>query len=198
MIKGTWLEPLAWWAYSAVAVTAVLGVTYVTVQQSYRTGLDDPQIQMAEDGAYKIYSGGVPADVVPRGIAPVDISQSLSPWIAVYDENGTVLESSGQLDNAPPQLPKGIFTDLAKQSATGVEPLRFTWQPRVGVRQAVVLEPTTLGGGMYVVAGRNMREVEQRIAREGEMVFAGWLITLVALLVAVYLYQWLLLRTYKK
>ena len=38
---------------------------------------------------------------------------------------------------------------------------RFSWQPRPGVRQAVVL--VRAGNGQYVASGRSMREVEDRI-----------------------------------
>ena len=46
----------------------------------------------------------------------------------------------------------------------------------------------------FVAAGRNMREVEQRIEHEGEIVFVLWAFTLGCLFVAVYLYRCLLQR----
>jgi hypothetical protein len=197
MIKGTWAEPLVWWAYTAVAVTCVLGITYAAVQQVYRTDLDDPQIQMAEDGALTIAKGGVPADVVPHGTALEDMQASLAPWVAVFDQNGTPLESSATLNNAPPQLPKGVF-DISTWSKApmflqnGMQETRFSWQPQPDVRQAVVL--VKVQNGMYVASGRNMRDVEQRIEHEGELIFAGWVVTLGALLLASYIGWWLLTK----
>ena len=157
--------------------------------------MNDPQIQMAEDGALVLAHGGVPADVVPHG-ATFDAEASLAPWIAVFDQNGTPLESSASVGTAPLQLPKGLFdtsTWLKGKMYTqnGMRETRVTWQPNPETRQAVVLVQTT--DGRFVAAGRNMREVEQRIEHEGEIIFAGWLVTLAALLVASFI-GWQLLK----
>lgn len=109
MIRGTLLEPLAWFAFAAIAVTGVGGAAYVLVQQVYRTDLDDPQIQIVEDAATRLNAGAVPADIVAHGTPLVDIRNSLAPWVAVYDAIGHALEASGQLDNASPKLPPGVF-----------------------------------------------------------------------------------------
>lgn len=196
MLKGTFWESLTWWAYAALAVTCVLGIAYVVVQQNYRTGLDDPQIQMAEDGALVLAHGGVPADVVPHGTT-FDAEASLAPWIAVFDQNGIPLESTASIGSEALQLPKGLFdtsTWLKGKMYTqnGMRETRITWQPNSDTRQAVVLVQTT--DGHFVAAGRNMREVEQRIEHEGEIIFAGWLVTLAALLTASFIVWWLLKR----
>jgi len=201
MLKGTWLEPLVWWALLAGFATALLLVAYAIVQQDYRESLNDPQIQMAEDAAARLEAGAVPADIVPHGTPLISVRDSLAPWLAVYDANGQVLESSGELDGAPPRLPAGVFDPAAwhaliighhlNNSPVGQD--RFTWQPEPGVRQAVVLVAT--GDQKYfVAAGRNMREVEQRIEHEGELVFAGWLATLAALFAGCYVARFLLRR----
>ena len=54
IIKGTLLEPLAWWCYSTIAVTGLCGLLFVATQQNFRQTLNDPQIQMAEDAAHAI------------------------------------------------------------------------------------------------------------------------------------------------
>jgi len=200
MIKGTLLEPLAWFAYSAVAVTGVCAMAYVIVQQDYRESLNDPQIQMAEDAATTLSSGGVPAEIVPHGTPLTNLRDSLAPWIAVYDQNGLALEASGQLDNAPPKLPAGIFdTATWLKHPNGLffnqSPVlqnRFSWQPEAGMRQAVVIAQTP-DKKYFVVAGRNMREVEQRIEHEGEIVFVAWLFTLGCLFAASFI-GWFLLK----
>lgn len=198
MLKGTWLEPLVWWAFAAVPVTLVLLVGYAVVQQNYREGLNDPQIQMAEDAALALKSGAQIDQVVPT--AKVNVAESLSPWLAVYNAQGVPLLASGQLDGAAPQPPQGIFDSsswVKHQNGTfydqgPVLETRVTWQPGSGVRQAIVV--VKLSGPVYgfVIAGRNMREVEQRIEHEGEIVFAGWLATLIAMLAASYVAWWLL------
>lgn len=198
MIKGTFWKPLAWWAYSAVAVTGMLVVAYALVQQDYRTSLDDPQIQMAEDGALALAHGGEPADVVPHS-ALFDAEASLSPWIAVFDKNGTPLESSATMGAEALQLPKGLFDTSTWSKApmfvqNGMRESRFTWQPNAATRQAVVLVQTT--DGRFVASGRNMRDVEQRIEHEGEMAFVGWVVILAGLFVASFI-TWRLLTNKK-
>ena len=38
-----WFRVIRIWLPIAVAVTGLVGLTYVAVQQNYRNGLDDPQ-----------------------------------------------------------------------------------------------------------------------------------------------------------
>ncbi len=179
-------RPVLLFVFGALVVTACLFGTYVSVQQVYRTGLDDPQIQLAEDGALVLQKGGVPADVVSRNTPLFEMSQSLAPWVAVYDNKGLTLESSATLNNAPPKLPLGLFDETGWSKApmylqNNMRETRFTWQPEAGVRQAVVL--VKVSDTRFVASGRNMRDVEQRIEHLGEMLFLGWIVTLVALLV---------------
>ncbi len=203
MIKGTLLEPIAWFVFAAIAVTGVAALAYVVGQQGYRESLNDPQIQMAEDAAAMLEKGALPAEVVPHGTPIEDISQSLAPWIVVYDSNGQGLENTGQLNNAPPKLPEGVFdTSTWLKHPNGlffnqspVMQTRFTWQPQAGVRQAVVLTQTK-DKKYFVAAGRNMREVEQRIEHEGEIVFVAWLFTLGCLFIASFI-GWKLLKPNK-
>jgi hypothetical protein len=182
-------------------VTLVCVLFYAVSQQVYRQDLNDPQIQMAEDAAARLGQGAVSAEIVPHGTPLVDLGNSLAPWIAVYDSNGQILEASGQLDNAPPALPKGVFDTsqwLAHPNGlyynqSPIAQNRFTWQPQPDVRQAVVLTQTK-DKKYFVASGRNMREVEQRIEHEGEVVGVGWLGTLGAVLVVELAYAFFVRR----
>ena len=167
------------WLPLAVAITGICLLIYATVQQNYRESLNDPQIQMAQDGAARLASGGVPADLVQRGVTPVDAASSLAPWIAVYDASGTPLESSAVLDGKPPMPPQGIF-ELAKAQGNNLP--HNTWQPESGVRIALVVVPVTSGhsAGYFVAAGRNMSEVENREGQLSTFVGLAWLVLLVA------------------
>jgi len=190
------------WLPLAGASTGILLVAYAGIQQNYRQSLNDPQIQMAEDAAFEL-SAGVPATtIVP--IPQLDVSnttgrltplldKSLVPWIAIYDEAGKPITTSAILDDAMPQPPLGVFQDtknglpliVGHHLTTGYPPNenRVTWQPEPGVRQALIVVwiPETK---QFVVAGRNMREVEERIGKLGEMFFLGWLVLMAATLFA--------------
>ncbi len=180
------------WIPIGVAVTGLSLLSYTLVQQNYRQTLNDPQVQMAEDAAVSLDKEYTPAAVVPRANV-VDLRESLAPWIAVYDSAGKPLESSGVFDGAPPQPPQGIFDDLAsgkvhgagskryfkeqQMAATGEN--RLSWQPMPDVRQAIVVVQLADNKG-FVVAGRNMREVEGRISQAGTFTLLAWLTILAA------------------
>lgn len=195
MVKGTWLEPILWWLYSALIITGLCIGIYSVGQQVYRQSMDDPQIAMAEDAASGLNAGRVPADVVPH--APlVDIGTSLDPWVAVLDSNGKPLASSATIGTEPLTLPPGLFDETtwnpAKIHASpwGDE-TRVTWQPNPDIRQAVIL--VHLKDGRFVAAGRSMRLTEERIIQLGEAVLLGWMLILGATLLASFV-GWGLLR----
>lgn len=159
---------------SAVLATALCGLVYLTVQQDLRIGANDPQQQLAEDAAARLDAGASPASVV--GPTTVDIAASLAPFIVVYDVNGTVLATDGQLDGAPPKIPLGVL-DSARETGRDA----VTWQPREGIRQATVTVPWSGGA---VMAGRSLRLVEEREDTFLLLVGAAWVATLVALAAA--------------
>lgn len=179
------------WLPVGVGVTAICAIVLVAVQQNYRQSLNDPQVQMAEDAAAAITSGKELDQVVPTNI--VDIETSLSPWLAVYTQSGVPLLSSGKLNGEVPQLPSGVFdTDTWHRYAEDGLALpipanedRVTWQPSAGVRQALVIvhydSPNGIG---FVVAGRNMREVENREGVLVELMALGWAATIIATFLA--------------
>jgi len=172
---GLWLPIFA-------ATSGLFLFAYWALQQEYRVSLNDPQIQMAEDAAAKLAASAVPAEIVPHGTPFIEMSTSLSPWITIYDASGTPLESTATLDGLPPHLPPGVFdtstwkhgyAEYGVPLTTPANEDRFSWQPRTGVRQAVVL--IAVGNGEFVASGRNMQEVENRISTltEGAAILWG-------------------------
>lgn len=162
----------------AVVITLLSGLLYASVQQVLRMNANDPQIQMAEDVASALTRGQPLDSVVPT--SKVDIAQSLAPYIVVYDDSGRAIASSGFLHDQIPSLPSGVF-DYVRQHGED----RITWQPEPGVRSATVV--TSYGGSRpgFVLAGRSLREVENRVDQFGLLIGLGWLGTLFAALVAV-------------
>jgi len=163
------------WLPFAVVISAFCLLAYATVQQALRQGLNDPQIQMAEDAAFALNNGAT-IDSVIAG-ARVEMSRSLAPFIDVYDMNGDPIAGSGQLDGQLPGYPKGAL-DGAKQQGED----RVTWQPNANVRIASVAVPYNNG---FVVAGRNMREVEQRESQTELLAGVTWILALIVTLVAI-------------
>jgi hypothetical protein len=162
---GTNLLPRAflYWLPLAFSFTLLAGLVYVTVQQNFRQDANDPQIQMAEDAAMQSQDGAQAQTVV--GTGKVDMARSLTPFLIVYDATGQLLASSAQLNGAVPALPPGVL-DSARASGED----RLTWQPQEGVRVAAVVTP--FGGSRpgFVLAGRSLREVEERESRLTQLV----------------------------
>ena len=175
-----WLRVLRVWLPIAVAITAMSGLTYLAVQQSYRNGLDDPQVQLATDGGAGLDAGAAAASLLNS--PTVDVTNSLAPFVAVCGADDALLASGATIDGAQPKPPVGV---LATARLAGRD--RVTWQPRPGVRIASV--SVAAKDGRVVLAGRNMREVEARIADLTKIVALAWLAALIGLLVTVALVE---------
>ena len=87
------------------------------------------------------------------GSSKVDVGP-IAPFVVIFDLSGKVVATDGQLDGHSPVPPSGVL-----ESARLNPPNAVTWQPRDGVRIASVSLPW---GGGTVLAGRSLREVEQR------------------------------------
>ena len=155
------------WVPLAAAVTGLCLLVEVTVQQSYRSALNDPQIQLAEDAAALAANGIDPHSLVPP--EPINIARSLAPYLVIYDDAAQPIAASGLLSGVPPQPPPGVF---AAARARGEN--RVSWQPRADVRSAVVVRHFSGEASGFVLAGRNMREVEARETNLRRIVLLGW------------------------
>ncbi len=155
-----------WRFVLGVAILKVIFLTgYVLVQQSQRSAANDPQIALAEDTAMAINAGNTPT----LAAGSIDIKNSLSPFVIIYDQNRQVVTSSGSLDGTAPTPPVGVF---AYANAHGED--RVTWQPQTGVRIASVIKPTDSG---FVLAGRSLHEVEQRETVMFQLAAAGFILS---------------------
>lgn len=165
------LNILKIWIPLAIVATLLCGLVYLAVQQDIRIGANDPQIQIAEDVARQLSTGQNPLDFIPP--IKVDISQSLANYIVIFDSKGKVIGSSAQLDGKDPVIPQGVFTSTKNLGET-----RFTWQPKAGVRSAVVVDYYKGLNSGYVLVGRSLKEIEKREDNLGLIVFIAWLVTL--------------------
>ena len=179
---------VASWLPLALAITGLCLLTYFAGQQSFRSSLNDPQIQIAEDAADALSNGVSPAQIVPREPL-INANKSLRTFIAIYDQNGTPLEASATINGKPPRPPSGVFENAAWWSHG------HTWQPSPDVRIATVIIPYTFGNTKgYVLAGRNMREIESRIIDFGFKVLVAWGVIILSTLVLQLMITFLKLR----
>jgi hypothetical protein len=150
-------------------LTVVFLLIYAAVQQTYRSPANDPQIQIGEDICQqlkegKIFDKGLPADTL-------DIAKSLGVFITLYDANQRAIKSSGFLDGHPPQPPPGVF-DFARNHGEN----RVSWQPRPGLRMALVVIALQSPKFGFVAVGRSLREVELRESNLVHMVVICWIL----------------------
>ena len=175
------------WLPLALVIVAMSGLVYIEAQQGYRMNANDPQVQLAEDGAAVLAQGAAPESIAPP--AKIDVSTSLAPFVMVFDDAGKTLASSGMLNGQDPALPQGVL-DYAR--AHGED--RVTWTPVPGVRVAAVVVKAVGPTAGFVLAGRALREVESRIDQSTLRVGAAMLATLFASLVLVALVELLFHR----
>ena len=150
-------------------VTVLCGLIYVTVQQAHRAGANDPQLQIALDLKNAIETNQSAGKWMPGD--SMEISNSLSVFKTLYDKNGEPLQSTGFLQGQPPRLPKGVF-DFTMKHKEDV----LTWQPRDGVRLAMVIESVNSPSIGFVALGRSLKEVEKRESTLVTMVVVAWLV----------------------
>src|SRR5438105_2570255 len=106
--------PRTIFAIPFIASVIVFGTIYVIAQQSIRMAANDPQIEYAEETA-TILADGIKPSLVDLG-PDIDIAQSVSPFVTVYDQSGAVLNTSGYLAGSALKIPAGVF---AHASASG-------------------------------------------------------------------------------
>jgi hypothetical protein len=153
---------------------------YAIPQQVLRQGLNDPQIEMATNLTAILDKYGVTNGLQQKALlasgqgANVDMARSLSPFLIVYNDAGQPVGSTAQLDGKTPVPPEGIFNFVRQH---GEE--RVSWQPVLGnahgVRIAAVIERVNGAQPGFVLAGRNMREVEAREGQMAQMAGFAWL-----------------------
>jgi len=154
-------------AVAAIIVTALTGLIYVSVQQVYRIGANDPQIQMARDMAYAADRGKPTAEIA--NIDTVDLEQSLGTFMQLYDAKNNLIQSSGYIGGKAPAVPAGVLEGAARSGESAV-----TWQPTPNVRLASVIVRKNDGG--YVLVGKSLWEVEKRESNLLTMAFLCWLV----------------------
>jgi hypothetical protein len=166
-----------WWLLMAVPITALCIGMYAVGQQVFRQSINDVPVQMAEDIA-----AGAP---VPGGA--INIAQSLSPFVIIYDKNGIPVGGNGYLNGTLPAPPASVFQSVSFW-AHG-----HSWQPSYNpeVRVDAAIVPTATG---FVLAGRNMSEMDLNIEHLGELMLTGWLATLAATFIWSFIVWWVLKR----
>jgi hypothetical protein len=183
-LRKTLVATLVQWIPMAALIVPLTGMIYVATQQSYRSGANDPQIQMATDAVNALTRGASPQDLVTTN--KIDIAESLAPYLAIYDTSHQLVATSATLRGGPLAPPSGVF-DTAQTNGMNV----LTWQPEAGVRSAIVVISYPSG---FVLAGRSLQSVEERETSLEQLLFIGGLATLALPFAAIFLTRLALVR----
>jgi hypothetical protein len=167
------------WVALAATMLLMCGIIYITVQQSYRQGANDPQFQIAEDAVNAIALGVNPESLVSD--PPKEISSSLSPYLIIYGPGEKPVASGAVLNGNVPTMPSGVLK-YVKEHGEDV----ITWKPREGIRHALVIQKTKGEPIYFVVAGRSLKKTEERIALLGRQIELGWLFSVVILFLVLF------------
>jgi hypothetical protein len=157
-----------------IVITIVFGTIYVIGQQSLRIGANSPQIQIAEDAAVALNNGTNPVSFANN---KVDMGESLSPFIIIYDKSGKVVSGDGYLNNKIPSVPFGVL-----QNSVGKDYSFVTWQPQSNVRIASV---SVSAENYFVFSGRSLKEVEKQEQSQLQFAEFGWALSVIVVIFGV-------------
>lgn len=145
------------------------GVVYGVGQQGLRRGANWPQWQMVQAIKKELERGNKPTEI--ETLKKVRIENDLEPYIIIVDKQDEVVANTGWLDGEKPKIPQGVLINATIKGINVV-----TWQPRKGVRSAIVVAPYSNG---WVVAGRSLTEVEKQEDSWLKIVAGLWLVSVV-------------------
>jgi hypothetical protein len=154
-----------------VVISLICAMLYLTVQQCYRMGANDPQLQISSNICDRL-SRGQPAGNLFNGDS-LDIARTQSTFGVLFDPSGQPIQSTGLLNGKMPHLPSGVFAFTKDKGED-----RISWQPERGVRIAMVIQQVSAPGIGFVGIGRSLKDVEERIQNLGWMVLICWLISI--------------------
>ena len=166
-LKGSFKK----WLPLGFSITAIFLFGYVALEQSMRMSANDTQAEIArnveqsltEGTPYKLFSS----------THPVVIGESLTPYVVLYDMDRKPLSGNGMLGGNYPAPPKGTFDYLLTHHED-----RFTWEPRPGMREAVVALFHDGKNPAYIIVGKSLLEVDKHIDQLSRLTLVLWLGTI--------------------
>lgn len=138
------------------------------VQQSARLSADDEPLAAAKIAKQQIFSGQSIEDIIPQ--QETDLRDNAGVFLIITDNNQKVLGSSAVLDDEAPLPPRGVFVHTRENGRDS-----FTWEPKTGVRYATQMLKFDQNGGGYIIAGKSLKSVEDRVSKYNLIAFLAWL-----------------------
>lgn len=170
-LHNAMLLSLRAWLPLAVIITAVFLGIYFSSQYIVRSLAVEEQVKISADVMRYLNEGGNPMAL--NANAPVDIEKTLSPYIVFYTLDILPMTSSVTLDGERPILPFGVYAQVKERGEH-----RLTWQPKRGLRQAIVLNHLEGPTPGYLLVGKSLKESERTICGLWYILSVMWAITM--------------------
>ena len=182
-MKKVFCKVLEIWLPMAIITIILSGLAYVLVQQSYRNLANDPQIQVAQDISQAINAGQATPDQIAPAQGSTDLAKSMATFVIIYGDDGKAIGSTAILDGKTPEIPKSAL-DASK--AKGIS--KITWEPKKGIREAMVIAPFGGQKSGFVAVGRSLAEMEARIKQAMCLSAIGCLAAFILSFLVIFLY----------
>jgi hypothetical protein len=170
--QAPWSPPKGTWIAFALIATIVCATIWLGRGLSLRNGADREPERLAQAAQSRLAAGTEPPAVLP---APVDMASSSAPFVMVFDRNGRLLASSGELNGQVPQLPAGVLDWVLRHGED-----RITWQPAPSLREATVILPYGGRHPGFVLVAQSLGGVSNQQLELSRKVLYVWLGVLLA------------------
>jgi hypothetical protein len=158
-----------------VAITGICGLIYFTGQQIYRQSANDPQVDLSENYASRLGAGAPFTSIVPLVTVDLEKDDNLYPFVMTFDINEKNIGSTARLNGQSPSIPGGILEEAKVHGYN-----QITWEPQVDIREAVVIKYYKQDKNEgYVLVGRSLREVDNRVEILARYTIIVWFIIMV-------------------
>jgi len=146
---------------------------YAAAHSILRSNANDPQIAIAVDYRNSLQSG-TPVSKLPT-LSKIDPSQSVSPFVIIYDGAQKPVASSLPQNIGILKIPNGVLDNVNKEKV-----VFFTWETGA-VRLATVIYKVEGNFNGYVLVARNLAVDEERIQTMSVIVGVSYLTSLAIL-----------------
>ena len=144
----------------ALAMFAFGVLINLLAQQTAPNDQDKDLVELVETAAAQL--AGLPAALLPEDpLVQVDLAQGTEPFIAIVDESGRILYSTGQAAGEPPAIPASVIVEALEKGASSV-----VYRPAADVElniQARPWERADADQRGVVIAGQSTAVIDEQL-----------------------------------
>ncbi len=164
-----------WTPFTVVTTALYLFATLAMIDGARSVAYDSPReiarnidLALDEGTDFKLFNS----------TRPVQIGKSLTPYVLLFDMNGTPMGGSGSVSGNFPVPPRSVFDAALERGEYD-----FVWEPTPSAKEAVVARYHSGKNAAFVLSGRSLTLVDARIRDIAFRSTIFWAATLFALFV---------------